>query len=215
MAHGVISSLKEAYGDRFVPISIHFQTPGDGFNYPAGSVISLISDAGDYYASKWNIIDPGPGLPTGTIDMTTLSDYSTWPSMVRNLMKETSPVDIQLEASIENNILTATANLAAAENVSGTLLFWLCESHLRLPQIQPDGTTVFDYEHNHILRDAIGDRDGQKINIPANETDARTVSISLEGTNYVPENLSVVAFIMKDPWRDVIQAAEFDFTAHE
>ena len=135
--------------------------------------------------------------------------------MVRALMSKTSPVDIQLEASIEDNVLTATANLAAAENVNGTLLFWLCESKVIGLQTLTDGSMSVNYEHNHILRDAIGDRDGQKINIAANETDARTVSISLDGTNYKPENLSVVAFIMKNPWRDVIQAAKFDFTAHE
>jgi len=213
-AHATISNLVEAYGDQFVPVSIHFETDGDAFSYPMTFPLSLATPDGNFYASKWAW--SSLGLPCGAVDMTKLSLMGDWASTVRSLVRETSNADIQLYAEYNNGKVDVTATVSAAEAVDGKIFFWLCESGVFAPQLQPDGNTVFDYEHNHILRAAIGNREGQAVNVARQTVTDFSASLDItdklfvEGQNsfgWKPENMTVVAFILRDQWTNVIQAA--------
>lgn len=212
VAHSTIDNLVEAYGDQFIPVSIHFETSGDAFSYPMTNPLSLATPDGNFYASKWN----WSTLPCGAVDMTTLTDNGVWPSQVRSLVKETSVADIQLHAEYSNGKVDVTATVSAAEAVNGKIFLWLCESGVIAPQLQPNGETVWDYTHNHILRAAIGNREGQAVNVARQTVTDFSASLDItdklfvEGQNpfgWKPENMTVVAFILRDQWTNVIQAA--------
>lgn len=204
-AHGIITTLKEQYGESFVPVSVHTTYGNFGMTGPVG----LANEESDYYASKWTL----SSLPTGAVNMTELSGRDTWAGLIRPIIRETAPVGITLTATVDADVVKVIGKMAAAEGVSGTLVIWLTESGIVRPQLQPDGSMKIDYVHNHVFRAAIGGRDGNAVSLAANTETDFSYSLDIAGKGYDPNNLAVVAFIMKDSWRNVIQAAEAHVTA--
>ena len=96
-------------------------------------------------------------------------------------------------------------NLTAAEALSANLQLWLTESNIVSFQLTDEGY-IFDYVHNHVLRDAVNGTWGEAVQLTADAT-------QLTYTYNVPEewnaqHMAVVAFVSNED--GVLQVIEHE-----
>ena len=100
-------------------------------------------------------------------------------------------------------------------DISTKLVVVLAESGIIKPQRNNDitvGTTpiIFDYEHKHVLRDAITTTWGTPVEntgstFPSPVTKSFTYTLKDE---FIPANCDVIAFVYDDASYEILQAAE-------
>jgi hypothetical protein len=212
-AHAVIQSLKEQYGDSFIPVSIHGGPTSLVYEYKEGQtspMLGLKLDEGDYYAQMWNV----SSIPCGVIDRTSgVQLYSQWATTLLTELTKETPLNIELSAAYnaDTDAVDVTTTLQSTENIDGKLQIWVLESGI--VALQYDGSKrVMDYVHNHVFRASVTDKAGEAISLQANVFP--TVNHSIAVRNYWNHsNLNVVAFVFNDS--GVVQAAECEVVVPE
>ena len=200
-AHEVASILHRQYHGQLVVVSMH-----------AGALASpapngLMQEEGNVYADKYGI----KAYPIGMVNRNGLSDYSSWPSLVRECIQNNSKVNIALSSKTKSESLSVDVELLTVDSlgVTGKLQLWLIEDSIVAPQA---GKGV-DYIHNHVFRDALNGTWGEEVSLTVGEqTTIQHENIVLD-SNWKPENLSVVAFVYNND--GVLQAAQCKVTVNE
>lgn len=189
-----IDMLQELYGDTAViAVGIHSGPLGFSGN---SRYVGLKTTLGDTYYYYWGI----EYQPQGMVNRQGLSDYVQWASLVYTALQQTAPLDIDIENTYdeETNSVDISVDLYGTDgNTTGYLQLWLIEDGIVGIQIMPDGSYNYEYEHNHVLREAVNGDWGEAVSVTEGETISLAHSLTLD-TDYVPANLSIVAFVYND-----------------
>lgn len=189
-----IEMLQELYGDTAViAVGIHSGPLGFSGN---SRYVGLKTTLGDTYYYYWGI----EYQPQGMVNRQGISDYVQWASLVYTALQQTAPLDIDIENtySEDTNSVDISVSLYGTDgNTTGYLQLWLIEDGITGIQIMPDGSYDYEYEHNHVLREAVNGDWGEAVSVTEGETIDLTHSLALSD-DYVPANLSIVAFVYND-----------------
>jgi len=212
LAHRTIENIVEQYGENVVAVSIHAGRQSIGENENP-NITGLRVDEGNEYASNWNITD----YPSGIVNRTSgIKMHSEWQAIIRQEMEKPSLVDIELTANYDADTQKISINtgLTPGANIDGYLQLWITESGIIAPQSGNPSETGFsykpDYVHNHVFRAAVNGTWGEEIALITREPQTISNEITLKG-NWIPANLSVVAFVYNSD-EGVLQAAECKVT---
>lgn len=206
-AHEVVKGLKELYGEQLISVSIH----AGSLAVAEGSMpnmVGLMQPGSDEYANKWGITT----YPSGVVNRRSgkLSE-TEFPSVVREELKRSTPLSLQVDAKVENGQLICHVDMMSSKSINGKLQLWVTESHIIAMQMDKTLGLIKDYEHNHVYRACIKDTEdqgfwGEDVAIKENIAMSFDRQIAVKD-NWNPENLSVVAFVYNDK-DGVYQAAE-------
>lgn len=205
-AHAVIQTLKEQYGDSFIPVSIHAGGTSNAVLYQEGQVspmIGLKMEEGDYYANMWGVT----AFPCGVLDRTSgVQNSDLWATTIMSELAKETPLNIELSAEYNatDNSVEITTGLKSTENLEGKLQLWIVESGIVARQ-KNGSQMVLDYVHNHVYRAYVNGVDGESVKLEANVFPTLNHAIAVRDY-WTPSNLSVVAFVYNDS--GVVQAAE-------
>jgi len=210
-------AIQEALHGKLVIVSIH-----------AGifSTAEFRTEAGDEYRKYFYPADDG--YPAGMIDRTAFNDNvintndAGWGNYIlERAQKEhftNSEIYVQAVFNLQDSLLNVnvTGKIPEINNSNLYLQLWLTESHFIAPQ-KTVGTTIRDYEHNHILRDAINGIWGEPLTVNDDysfDIQYNNYKIPLKG--YHTDNLSVVGFVYRFDnndrrTREVVSVAESGF----
>lgn len=210
-AHKIAQKSKETIGDNLVVVSIHagiFSTP------------KFRTEAGDAYQKHFYANDM-TGYPAAMISRTriegsvTTTAIANWNTYLLEYLFKPKAIDINIELGInyseaDNSFTVESAITPNSDYKDIKLQLWITESHIIAAQKTPT-ETIRDYEHNHVLRDAINGIWGEEIenDIEKGETKVYTSNpYSLEGKAWVPENISIVGFLYDANTEEVLDVKE-------
>lgn len=186
-----IAKLHELYGDTVIGVGIH---SGPFAKTTRGKPYSLYTETGDEYFNYWKV----ESQPKGVIDRTGTSDYTSWTTIVRDELSKTAPVALTIHSEYDASTREALFFVKAAGidgNTNGQLQLWLIEDGIVDFQYMPDGSTNREYVHNHVFRTAVNGIWGTDFNIKEGETRTETFQYKLDNDQWVPENMSLIAFV--------------------
>lgn len=185
-----IADLLTIYGDTLVPVSIHsgtFAEPGEsgGHSY----VTDFRTVAGDDYNTTF--LEPGSPYPSAVINRTRFNSLyvqkkENWQTIINSeISNSTSTVPVlkvHTFYSEESHSLYCEASILFNESSSTNygIVFLLIEDNIIDVQLD-GGTFVEDYDHHHVLREALSNPFGDPVN-------ATSVSIGEEitvGSDYL------------------------------
>lgn len=202
----IIEQLKEQYGDRFIPISIHAGDFAVSVSY--NRYLGLMQPFGNDMVRTRQV----ETYPTGVIDGGSPMDRSEWAAQVREAMAIPSTCDItieNIEFSDEDRILSGEVHLLPGTSCSGLLGIWLIEDGIvaRQYNVNGDNTWTMDYVHDHVMRAYFGqDPFGNAVALSRDQTNVTSFNFPVDET-WNPVNLSVVAFVKDSATGAYMQSA--------
>ncbi|MCC6817727.1 MAG: Omp28-related outer membrane protein [Bacteroidia bacterium] len=193
--------INEKSEDSVVAIALYtnhlpsFTTPWDGFPLCNSAIATTIVD---YYGVP-------NGLPNGYVDRNIFAPstvrfnaYTTWKNLVNQRLKLGTPVNINLQSTVNGRVATVKLNFQYNTDASSTnhkYALYLTES--KIVGMQTGAPAPSDqYEHNHVLRYSFGNPLGIPFNAPL--TAGRTFEKELDYTlpaEYVMENCHLVCVV--------------------
>lgn len=202
-SHRIIEALEEQYGEHLIAVSIHageFGIPADNKRYTG-----LMQPEGQIYNDRYGIVE----YPNGVIDghMPPVTD-DNWASAVYDDIKQTTPLTIDLGATLSGDRIGVSCRLSTTENIDGTLYLWIVESGIVARQEDKDAGRIPDYVHNNVFRACVNGVDGNAVNLVIGEPLTVKGDISVRNTDtekWNVDNLAVVAFVKNSS--GVVQAA--------
>lgn len=198
-----IERLKQQYGtDSIIAVGIH---SGPLAVYSNARVLGLRTEEGDAYYEHWGVEQE----PMGYVNRRgALSTVDNWATLVREAIQQ--PTDIRMEILAEtfegSRQLDVKLTVIGGEPIDAHLQLWLTESNIVALQMMPDGTANQEYVHNHVFRRSINGTWGEPYQSAQGEIRDLKFSCELD-ESWVPENLSVVAFIYSDKGVDYVTEA--------
>lgn len=203
-AHKTIKELEAQYGeDKVIAVSIHcgeFGYSKTKTNFSKGNV-GLMTEEGNAILETYGI----NSFPMGSINMGSPLTFPLWATAVREALSVASDVDIDLTVGYtpaSDNPDTGTINISAGI-MSGSartadIQFWVIEDGI--VAIQKDGNNyVYDYVHDGVFRgQVLPGVKGESIALAKGIEFNKEASIETrwnEQEHWVPENLSIVAFV--------------------
>ncbi len=206
-AHETLEKLVEQYGDEVIPVSIHagndfVSIPSDYKRYTG-----LRQPEGNTYCDAWGIDE----FPKGVINRTgSPINHDEWADAVRKQLALESDLDISVDAECYyGDKVNITLNFTPKSDIKGKLQVWILEDSIVARQEHKDLGLIRDYVHNHVYRASVNGVGGEGIALK--DDDYKTLNMSYdvrktETETWVPENLSVVAFVYNES--GVVQAAK-------
>jgi len=157
-------------------------------------------------------------LPLGSIDQTSvggtrLIDRSLWSSTVTDRLKKSTPFNIQLKSSWENDSNRSRVEVKVIANqmvpAASKMMIGILEDGIKSKQSDAEDTVgvkgiVEDYEHNHALRTVIGSTSGFPIssNLPAGWVIEKHFYFSPRPL-WKPEKMTVIVWIYDEVTKEV------------
>lgn len=196
-AHDVATELHNQYPENLIVVSMH----AGGFGIPAPT--GLMQPEGNEYARMAGVED----YPSGSINRRGgVKTTDKWGAAVLEEMKDTSYVQLELQASLSDTIVNVSAKTIALKQIADAKLqLWVLEDSIVTVQLFPGGKADLKYVHNHVYRASVNGVGGESVTLPLGES----VTIEKSCTKveeWVAKNLSVVAFVYNNS--GVLQAAQ-------
>lgn len=123
-------------------------------------------------------------------------------------------IEISNEFDTPSNTLTSTITTKTYGIIESklSLVVYLTESHILGKQV--DGSqTLYDYEHNHVLRAGLNGTWGEEISsassVASNATFTNSFT-SIFADEWIPQNCKVIAFVTNTETKEVIQVEEME-----
>lgn len=210
--------IKELCEDRVVIIAVHtgyFAEPKPDTDYS----YDFRTETGNEWADFFNVAS----YPNGVVnrinqDGNYILSPGQWTEASTELLNQSTPVDIEIENSFDNNILTTKIDASFIDDVEGdyNLIVCLTEDNIIKPQKNNvpginDGQDIEDYHHMHVLRTNISQSWGESFingNAASGETITKSFALDFTNTDWVVENCNVVAFISNANDKSVLQVKE-------
>ena len=202
--------LQESYDHKVIVVGIHAGAFADGTMY--------VTKAGEAYWKKFYSDGDGRGYPAAMINRSgkvSTGFQQEWSSMVASAFQIPSYVSLLMKSNYDETdrevSITSILKKSTSQMQNKTkLLLMLTES--KIYDFQSMGGA--NYEHNHVLRGVIGDKDdepnywGETVEISSIE-DTEVVSklYKLDET-WKPENMNVVGVIYDADTYEVLQVEE-------
>lgn len=217
--NATVQDLIEEYDGRVIGMTLHagtFAKPRaqnvDTFAIPETEDLAIFLNIQGYPAATIDRFEFESGLST--------SITSTWPVLTAERATATTPLNIELQNSFneEDNQLIANVKVTYLEEMAGEThnisIFLLESGIIDLQDISdpdvPSGK-IPDYEHNHVVRDMLTPAQGTLLSseaiVPGLVVE-REFALTLK-SKWNPENMEVVAFVHKSgDSKEIIQAVE-------
>ena len=176
---------------------------GSHWTEPKGDALDLRSEAATAYFDYCNKPD---GFPIGTVDFAKYNDNiligrNFWAAAtLQRVMLETG-VNLQISYSLDGRKATINANIANETGKNLSLILLLTESKIYGKQINSGGTEA-NYEHNHVLRDAINGVWGENIS-------ENYLKEYLINENWNIENCSIIGVVINAE-KEIVAAGEVE-----
>lgn len=193
-AADAVHSLQETYGaNHVISVAIH----GGAMALPNSSPVGLATPLGEEYNTYWNV----DSWPKGLVDRKGgLLEYTSWSAAVVKRLQEDAPLALAMSGNTYDaatRTLNVSVDMEAYAAVTGKLQVWLVESNITAFQSMPDGSHNTNYQHHHVLRDAVNGSWGEEVVIAAEGTLQKQYSYQLSDS-WKPENMSVIAFVYNE-----------------
>lgn len=191
-----IHSLQQEYGENAViAVGIH-GGPMAVHPNPEKGIVGLATETGDNYNTYWKVEQ----WPMGMVNRGGVSPYTAWKGLVRDELQKTTSLYLntefhQVEGSKTGRILVSYLSYQGI--INGKLQIWVVEDNIKAIQLMPDGTANADYIHQHVFRAAVNGEWGEDVSIKEGEMTGNSYTVTF-ADDWVPENLSVVAFAYND-----------------
>lgn len=207
-------TIQEALPGKVVVVSVHTGP----FATPMPNTQDFRTEAGAAYQKRF--YPANNSYPAGIISRTVFdgnivsTDYSKWNAhTLERLQSQLFPMVLKLTLSPsysqgdQNCSITSTVDALSPVTAEIKLQLWLVESHIISPQLSKTGI-IPDYEHNHVLRDAVNDVWGETVEIRQGESKVYKHAYSLKNKSWIPENIAVVGFIYDANTMQVLYVTE-------
>jgi hypothetical protein len=212
-ATAMLKALDEEFGDRLVPVTVHAGTLAAVTSSPYD--VDFTTEAGNIY---WAQLENGFN-PAARIDRTGgIANFyvdNQWSSKIDEQLDAAPRVALQMvtQYAAEDQNLNIHVHAQFLQSLQGRyqLIVLLLESHIISAQsdYSLDPSTIYDYEHNHLLRTNVTNALGEPLITDPLNNDQVVKSYTLPlSDQWVPENCSVVAFVIDTVTGEVINAVE-------
>ena len=158
-AANMIKNFINDFGSDLIAVSIHAVKP---YN-PQNPFYSLVTTAGNEYEDYFN---GWTGHPKGSVDGEKSIDRGIWLTAIMSRFEVEPPLQIELECKYNSKTETATVNskITSFEDTENLMfMLWVTESNIVDYQLMLDGSSNWNYVHNHVFRFAINDTWGEEI----------------------------------------------------
>ena len=223
-ATAMTSDLQNALGEQLIVVSIHAG---------AFATDSFRTEAGNAYQQFFYPTEKNEGYPAAMISRTKqpadkyieVNDAKWATLVIKRLISLANPnsqtPDVKLNLTVnynqnEGSFVVKTSILAPQQPINALKLqLLLTESHIISMQMGTGGGQ--NYEHNHILRDAVNGIWGEDISVNVNQTvDYISEKYFLSKLNTSnaphnsgkPENMKIVGFIYDNQTKEIIDVKE-------
>jgi len=195
----MIEQLQQQYGDHLIAVGIH----GGPLGFKGSATLTGLATAvGDEYYNHWQL----EYQPVGLVNRHGAVNYTDWTSMVKDEMAKPAPLNLKVEASLNESLASITIEAMGTDgSTDGKLQVWLLEDSITAMQLMPDGKANAQYTHNHVLRTPVNGTWGQDFSIKEGETQEYSLTQAIDPA-WNPAHLSIVAFVWND--NGVQQAAK-------
>lgn len=169
-----------------------------------------MTDLGNTYYYHWGL----DHQPVGLVNREAPSDYPAWQGQVMRLIAQKAPVSLAIsnDYNADSRTVSITVNSEGTTGTTaGKLQIWLIEDGITAMQTFPGNKFDMEYVHNHVLRAAVNGDWGTDFTIHEGEEKAQTFTYQLD-EKWVPENVSVVAFVYTDSGVAQVEKAKVVFT---
>ena len=202
-------------GDRLVPVTIHAGTLAAVGSEPFERDFTN-PDGNTYWAQVEGGFNPSGRVNRVTGVQNAYPD-AFWRDMIDEEMAKNPEVAMQMVTSFvqEDGIVNVHAHAQFLSNLSGNydIVVLLTESKIISAQedYSQEPSEIIDYEHNHVLHDAITPAAGLPLasNPRGNDTFVKSFSYELN-TNWNPEHCHIVAFVINRTTGEVLNVVEKD-----
>lgn len=216
-AHKVAAQLKDLYGDRLVVMGVHvgvFALPGVWG--PLYTYDFRTQTGNDLYAFFLNNNEP---LPTGMANRMAYSGAISlvsgkWGPATAALTAQQAKAGITISNTsytAGNGAISADVKINAVSALQDQLrlCLYVTEDSIVKPQLD-NGVDIPAYLHRHVLRGSLNGTWGDAVATPiaAGDSTQTTISGSLTQTDLVPEHLYLIAILINETTRDVVQVEE-------
>jgi hypothetical protein len=212
-AAATAQTIKETLKEQLIIVSVH----AGPFATPVPNTQDFRTEAGTEYQKRF--YPANNSYPAGMVSRTDFdgnvisTDFSKWYTYITERILQVFPMilKLSLKTSYDANEQNCTveSTIEALSPVAGEikLQLWLTESHIISPQLSKTGF-ISDYEHNHVLRDAVNGVWGENVQAGQGEKSVYTNTYSLKGKIWKPENMDVVGFLYDANTMQVLYATE-------
>ncbi|MBR4537104.1 MAG: Omp28 family outer membrane lipoprotein [Bacteroidales bacterium] len=204
--HTILNQMLSQYGDTLVAVCIHAgwfaETEAAPFNYNFSTPLGEQLYADYHISNNPQAVINRSGSPL---------DKSTWHSSMQTADR-TLHAAIQIinqfdESEQSLKINTKTTMLESYDHAV-LLSLLLVEDNIVKPQ-QVNNNVNEEYVHNHVLRAGVNDSYGEHISfdgmVSKDSSYLYGYSIDFNGTDWVPENCSVIAILLDESSKEVLQ----------
>ncbi len=205
--------LQESYNHKVILVSIHAGSFANGTEY--------VTEAGKAYWTKFYSDGDTRGYPAATINRSgTVSTgfQQEWSQLVANAFQMPTYVSLSMRSEYNETdsmvSVISTLQMTTQTETKMKLLLLLTESKIIDFQLSAKQGYIAEYEHNHALRGAIGDKDeepnywGDEVKISSlEETEVTSKPYKLDA-NWKPENMNIVGILYDVDTYEVLQVEE-------
>lgn len=215
VGHPEADRLHDKFGDSLVIIAIHTTNfavpePNEGLTYDFRTNIG--QELTNFFS-----INSAPRALTCRENNGALSAWSEWESKVVPFMQQAPIASVQLEnryaateKQIESQVRIDWLNAGTASKYAVAL--YIVEDHVIAPQKNGNSVVVPEYDHRHPLRGSLNGTWGDDItNFAQGDSVIFTHSMSLDGTDWNPDNCYVVALLYDKDSYEIVQAEQLSF----
>jgi hypothetical protein len=221
-----IKTMSDANPGRILAVGMH-PPLGGGFTEPIPTKSQYdfrVEEADEVIAKLGGL---SGGLPSGSINREPKtagvifdSDYPAWVGRVNPLLTETTPVNLNLEATYdaENNTGELVVKVALTENISDEIFLTAYVIEDDIEDYQDDAGDKKLYMHQHVFRSAITSVSGSSLNF-ADKVAGRVLQkrigyeANISGVNaWNLDNCKIIAFVHKSGNdQSILHAAKVSF----
>lgn len=212
-AQEIAHELAVSYGEEnLIVVSIHagflsWPFPNSDYDY------DFQTEAGTEYFEYFSIDSP----PNGLVDrVNSAENYvippANWGTVAASQFEEENVVNIEILPSLNGTKLSATVNLDFITdiNLQTNLQIWITEDSIINPQTVPEsqGSIIYDYVHNHVLRGAINGTWGEALpsaSYAAEDIESIDFSDYQLGDDWVAKQLALIVFLYDQESKKVLQ----------
>jgi hypothetical protein len=223
-AHVTLDNIIAANPGRVIGVALHStvepaaqdaQLPDSREYLGSADAQTIITAFGDPGARPVGSVDRG--LHNGTFGSPSVYDIAAnWRAYATTRLALASPVNIILAKTYTDNtkVLTIDVELhyTSAQSDSNKLTILLTQDSIVTAQLQSDNSDDSTYVHNGVLRTAVTNALGDKINtnLVAGTVVKKIFTYTLTDAHWKPENMHIVAFVHKyqNGSGEILQSAE-------
>ncbi|MDR1543533.1 MAG: Omp28 family outer membrane lipoprotein [Prevotellaceae bacterium] len=205
----IAHDLQQTAGERLMVVSLH--PYNSHWTEPKASALDLRSNAATEY---FKFFGEPTAFPIGAVDFVQykdklLIDRVFWTSAIAQRITQEKPLELKISANFDEQTqkIVINSKISAKEETSEnySLILLITESKLIGAQMN-GGSVVSDYEHNHVLRDAINGVWGEPFSAPAKDNYIEKIAEYQPDSSWILQNCEIVGVIINTQTKEAITA---------